>query len=65
MMTKEGCTKIVTFMTPGAGVLMLWHGDISHYSEYVLSSTVTLSIYSTLIAIVLQSLKRSTFPLER
>ena len=51
-MTKEGCTKIVNFMTPEAGVLMFGRGHISHYSEYVLSST--LSIYSTLIAIVLR-----------
>ena len=51
MMTKERSTKIVTFMTPGAGVLMLGIGHISHYSEYILSCT--LSIYSTLIAVVL------------
>ena len=30
MITKEGCAKIVTFMTPGAGVLVLGHGHISH-----------------------------------
>ena len=30
MMTKEGSTKIVTFMTPGAGVLVLGCGHISH-----------------------------------
>ena len=30
MMTKEGSTKIVTFMTPGAGVLVLGCGNISH-----------------------------------
>ena len=30
MMTKEGSTKIVNFMTPGAGVLALGHGHISH-----------------------------------
>ena len=54
MMTKEGSTKIVNFMTPRAGVLMLGHGHLSHYSghEYVLSST--LLIYSTLIAFVLR-----------
>ena len=52
MMTKEGSTQIVNFMTPGAGVLMLGRGHISHCSEYVLSST--LSIYSTLIAVVLR-----------
>ena len=52
MMTKEGSTQIVNFMTPWAGVLMLGRGHTSHYSEYVLSST--LSIYSTLIAVVLR-----------
>ena len=51
MMTKEGATKIVNFMTPRVGVLMLGCGHISCYSEYVLSST--LLIYSTLIAFVL------------
>ena len=30
MMTKEGSTKIVNFMTPGTGVLVLGHGHISH-----------------------------------
>ena len=43
MMTKEWSTKIVNFMTPGAGVLMLGRDHISHYSENVVSST--LSIY--------------------
>ena len=52
MMTEEGYTKIVNFMILGAGVLTLQHGHISHCSEYVLSST--LSIYSILIAIVLR-----------
>ena len=37
-------------MTPGAGVLVLGYGHLSHYSEYAVSST--LSIYSTLVAIV-------------
>ena len=37
MMTKEGSTKIVNFMIPGAGVLVLGRGHISyivkmHYS---------------------------------
>ena len=45
-------TKIVNFMTPRAWILMLGRGHISNYSENVLSST--LSIYSTLIAIVLR-----------
>ena len=44
--------KIVNFMTHRAGVLMLGCGHISQYSEYALFST--LSIYSTLIAIVLR-----------
>ena len=30
MMTKEGSTKIINFMTPGAGVLALGCGHISH-----------------------------------
>ena len=30
MMTKEGSTKIVTFMTPGVGILVPRHGNISH-----------------------------------
>ena len=30
MMIKEGSTKIVNFMTPGAGVLVLGRGHISH-----------------------------------
>ena len=52
MSTKEGSTKFVNLVTPGVGVLMLGRGHISHYSEDVLYST--LSIYSTLIAIVLR-----------
>ena len=40
------------FMTPGAWVLMLGRGHISHYSEYVVYST--LSIYIILVAIVLR-----------
>ena len=51
-MTKKGSTKIVNFMAPGVGVLVLGHDHISYYSEYALSST--LSIYSTLIDIVLR-----------
>ena len=30
MMTKEGSTKIVNFMTPGVGVVVLRRGHISH-----------------------------------
>ena len=51
MMTREGSTKIVNFRTPGTGVLMLGRGHISHYSEYVVSSY--LSIYSTLTAVMM------------
>ena len=50
MMTKEGSTQIVNFMTPGAGVLMLGRGHISRYSELF----STLLIYSTFIAIVVR-----------
>ena len=53
MMTKEGSTKIVDIMTPRAGVLMLGRGHISHYSEFVVSST--LLIYSSLVVIVLRN----------
>ena len=48
MMTKEGSN----FMIPRAGVVMLGRGRISHFSEYVLFST--LSIYNILIDIVLR-----------
>ena len=51
MMTKEGPTKIVNFMTHGAGILMLERDLISHYGEYALSSD--LSVYSRLVAIAL------------
>ena len=47
MMTREGSIKIVTFMTAGGGALMLGHGHISHYCEYVLPSS--LSMYSKLL----------------
>ena len=36
MMTKEGSTKIVNFMTPGAGVLVLGRGHISHIVKIIL-----------------------------
>ena len=52
MMTKKESTKIVNFKTPMAEVLMLGRGHISHSSEYVLSSS--LSVYFTLIVIVLR-----------
>ena len=49
-MTKEGSAKIVNFIFIEAEGLMLGHGCISHYSEYILSST--LSIYIVLNAIL-------------
>ena len=53
MMTKEGSTKIVNFMNPGAGGLVQGHDHTSHNvkKHYLF---ITLSIYSTLIAIVLR-----------
>ena len=62
LMTKEGSTKIVNFMTPGADVLMLGRGHKSHYSEFVVSSA--LSIYSTLLSIVLRDYD-AAFPYHR
>ena len=41
VMTKE---RSINFVTPGAGVLMLRCGHISHYIEYDLSSTLTINI---------------------
>ena len=38
--TKEGSSKIVNFITIGAGGLMLGRGYISHCCEYALSSTL-------------------------
>ena len=52
MITNEGYVKIVNFITPGGGVLMLERGHMCHHSKYAPSST--LSIYSTLIAVVLR-----------
>ena len=53
MITKEGYTKIVNFMTPGAR-----RGHINHYSEYM----YYLPLYQyTLIAIVLRDYD-ATFP---
>ena len=37
MINKERSSKIVIFMTRGAGVIILGRGNISHYSEYVFS----------------------------
>ena len=35
MTTKEKSTKVVNFMTPGAGVLVLWHGHIVKIQYFV------------------------------
>ena len=40
-------------MTPGAGVLMLRRGHTSHYCQYIVFSTLSIYMYSTLITIVL------------
>ena len=34
MITKKGSTKVVNFMTPGAGVFVLGHGHISHIHKF-------------------------------
>ena len=51
MMTKEGSTKIVNFMTPGAGVLVLGRGHISHIVKmhyfFLKSSSLLPSINQT------------------
>ena len=44
MMTKEGSTKIVNFMTPRAGVLVLGRGHISHIVKYIISLKIFFSI---------------------
>ena len=54
MINKEGSSKIVIFMTRGAGVIILGRGNISHYSEYVFSLFSTLYLYNTMIGIVLK-----------
>ena len=46
MITKRGSTKIVNFMTPDDGVLMLRCSYISHYREFHYLKS-TLSICST------------------
>ena len=50
LMTRKGLPNF-NFHDPRGWGLMLGRGHISHYSEYVVSST--LSIYCTLVAIVL------------
>ena len=45
-MTKEGATKIVNFMTPGAGVLVLGHGHVSHIVRKCIISLKIFLLYS-------------------
>ena len=54
MVTKEGSTKIVNFMESVAGICIVGCGHLSHFSDYELSST--LSIYSILVAILFREL---------
>ena len=44
MMTTERSTKIVNFMTPGAGVLVLGHGHIIYIVKCIIS--LNLLLYS-------------------
>ena len=46
MMNTEGSTKIVTFMTPGAGVFMLGSGHTNHIVKIHISLTF---FFSTLV----------------
>ena len=52
IMTKEGSAKIVNFIAIGAGGLVLGCVYISNFSEYALSSTLSINI--AWIAIVLR-----------
>ena len=42
MMTKKGSTKIVNFMTPNVGVLVLGRGDISENALFLKKSSSLL-----------------------
>ena len=44
IMTKEGSTKVINFLTHGAGVLMQWLDHISYCSEYALSPTLVIVV---------------------
>ena len=48
MMTEEGPTKTVNFMTPGEGVLVLWCGHISYIVKIFLypPQTLFVGVYS-------------------
>ena len=43
MMTKKGSTKIVTFMIPGSGILVLGRGHISHIVKIHISLEIVFS----------------------
>ena len=45
-MTKEGSTKIVNFMTPGAEVIVLGHGHMSHIVKMHYSFFKNFLLYS-------------------
>ena len=45
IMTEEGSTKIVNFITPGAWVLVLGPGHISHIAKMLISLTIFLSTH--------------------
>ena len=47
MITKKGSTKIVNFMTPDDGVLMLRCSSISRYREYALSCSTLIALHNT------------------
>ena len=49
-MTKEGSTKIINFMTPGTGVLVLGHGHMSH----IVKMHFFFSNHSTLLPGIVQ-----------
>ena len=45
MMTKEGFTKIVNFLTPRAGDFVLWCGQISHIVKMQYNVIIPLKIF--------------------
>ena len=54
ILTTEGSDKIVNFIAIGTGGFKLVHDNISRPSEYLLSSTLSIYMYITLIVIVLR-----------
>ena len=47
MITKEQSTKIVNFMTPGVGTLVLGHGHIVKIKYFFFSSSLHLGMDQT------------------